>query len=316
MERGINQEVKETILKEFIRNGYSVERGVRVWNIANSQLLYLTSEQIEIHKELAKEPLQRKDAEQERHLFIDNFEDIKKSVGNEGFNLVVLGGGSKRLFPLIKKLKGLKLPFRYCPVDSSAFSLKKSFDTFRAEFPKLQIKALIANFFNLSKVLNELKIGRYKRNIFYFGWSTFGNFEPTEILYNIRQLMKEDDLLLLTSAIHHPKWVDKLKKYPVKGTLINFLRKPLDILGLSEKKLRPSFRFANNRSEAVYTLKENKTFKYKGSLIKLRKGDRIMTSVSYKHKKEDLMTYLHMQFSTIEAYESKDKLSLLAVCKK
>ena len=316
MERGIKQQLKDTVLKEFIRRGYSTEGKTRIWNIANPELLYLTSEQIDMSLELAKEPQSIKDTEKELALFTDNFEDIVNSIGDVPFNLVDLGGGVGKIFPFIKKLSGLKKAFRYCPMDSSPFALKKSFDLFKKEFPQGKIKASLSNFLDISKTISELKIGRYKKNIFFLGKDTFGNFEPTEVLYSIRRAMEKGDMLFLTSGIHNSNWITRLKKYPTKGKLVSYMETPINLLGIRQKDLRPTFRFVNNRSEAVYTLKENKTFKYNGRLIELRKGDRIMTLISYKHKKEDLMSYLYMQFSRVDAYESKDKLHILAICKK
>jgi SAM-dependent methyltransferase len=307
----------DLIFKELIKRGYSLEGNTRVWNIADSKLWYLTQEQIKFEEGLDKEEKFKKDNEEEVELIIENLNNLKIDLHNEPFNFVDLGVSGEKIVKIIEKVKEFNTPFYYCPLDINPLMIEKARAIFEKNFGEdklVRFKPVLGDFENLSMPLDKLKEG-YKRNVLFMSRSTFVNFDPNEILYYLKNSMDKKDVLILTASLYSPSWVERVKGYRPGGNLDIWIFKTLSAIGISKDEVQFSGRFNNNRSEIVYSFVKPKTIKYEDKEIEFRKGDKIIPLVSYKHQDSDLLTYLHIHFSSVNSANSKSKIYKVAFCK-
>ncbi len=91
----------------------------------------------------------------EFEIFRRNKEEIADVLQGERFNLVELGpGDARKTRILLQHLLERKLDFRYVPIDISEASLRDLVQSLEIEFPDLQVRGLVSEYFN---ALNWLK---------------------------------------------------------------------------------------------------------------------------------------------------------------
>lgn len=309
----------DLIFKELIRRGYSLKGNTRVWNIADSKLWYLTPEQIELGEELDKDPIYKRNNDEEIELFDNYLKEFKKDIKGP-FNFVDLGCNGKKVIDIIKRLLKLNIPFNYCPLDINPLMLSRIEKVFQ-EYEKenntnIPFIPINADFYELDEALEKLKSEKYPQNVLFMARDTFVNFEPNEILYNIRQAMDKKDVFILTSSVYHRSWWSKrAKEYKSGGKLDLFAFKTLELLGLKKNEVSFSVNFVENRLEISYILKKDKKIIYDGKSVALKKNDRFLVILAYKHFQEDLLTYLNIHFNKVNTSLSHNKIYILASLK-
>jgi uncharacterized SAM-dependent methyltransferase len=310
--------LKEIIFKELIKRGYSINKKNRVWNVSDSKLWYLTEEQAREMIELENSKNYADENKKEKMFLAENIEEIKKEIGCEGINFIDIGcEGGEEAFSILEKLDS-NSPFRYCPIDLNQYLVKKASNNFVRKFPKgkLFIPHQNSDLDDIVKNIESLKVGRYKKNVIFISTNLFTNLEANEILYLLRINMNVEDLLILSSPIQEKHWIKRAKRYTTGSLTDKMAFHVLSYLGIKRDDVKFGSRFINNRTELFYTFKKDVKLKQDDREIVFNKGDEIVVVVAYKHKKEDLLTYLHMNFKYVTTSTSKDKLYILALCKK
>tara|TARA_Y100000310_G_C20629168_1_gene787630 strand:+ start:206 stop:1162 length:957 start_codon:yes stop_codon:yes gene_type:complete len=313
-----NLVINDLIFKELIKRGYSVEGSKKSWNIADSKLWYLTSEQAQAFLDLeASKDYQRDLIKKEIDLIQKNRGEIISKLGKENLNVIDLGcGDGKKALIFIEELKGI-LKLRYCPVDISSYMVEKAITKIRstdsAEVVEFQWN--ISDFENIENISILLKQGDFKRNLFLLLGNTLGNFEINELLYEVRSSMNEGDFLLIGNGLDNRESKEILKAYSNRY-LDNLLIKTLTQIGLKKENLKYSARFKNSRIEMYYEIKKDAEISFLGKKVEFKKGDEIIVAVSYKYNQEDFVSFLNLYFDEIRVNISEDRSYALALCKK
>ncbi|MFH0808536.1 MAG: L-histidine N(alpha)-methyltransferase [archaeon] len=314
-----SQKINDLIFRELIKRGYSLEGNTRIWNIADSKLWYLTPEQAKAYLDLENsEEFKESASNTEFDLLNENIKEISEKIGEGPINMIDLGcGDGKKAAYIFSKLKDSS-KIRYCPVDISGHMVEEAIKTFSGldveEVVECQYN--ISDFENLENLSVLLKKGKFKKGLFLLLGHTLGNFEVNEILYEIRNAMGWDDVLVIVSGIENEKWQEWAKEKKPNDKMDNFFGKIPKLLGLEKNETEFGARFKHHRVEYYYILKKSKTVESQNKKVHFNKGDQIIVAVSYKHNKEDILSILNMQFRDIALKVSKDGATFLALCKK
>lgn len=309
------------IFKELIKRGYSLDGYTRVWNIADSKLWYLKPEQAKAYLELENSKNFKDEASgDEFKLLSKHYKIMLSEIGeNKPFNLVDIGCGDGQKAAFLIERFGSEKKIRYCPIDISSYMVKTAIDT----VSKVEVDGIvdsewnISDFENLENITPLLINDTYKCSLFVMLGHTLGNFEIHDLLYQIRNSMKEDDVFAAVTGIKSTKWerwVDSASSGQVNSNSF-FKYIPLQ-LGLSENEINFIPRLKNGRIEYTYAINCDKTIKFQDKEIRFNKGDQIIVAIAYKHNKDDLQTILHMYFKSVIMKLSEDKSTVLLICKK
>jgi uncharacterized SAM-dependent methyltransferase len=313
-----SKSINDLIFKELIKRGYSLEGNTRIWNIADSKLWYLKSDQAQAFLDLeGSEEYQKQVIQKEIDLLKDNMAVISKEIEDESVNIVDLGcGDGKKALLFINKLKG-KSRIRYCPIDISDYMVEKALSNIRdtdvEEVVKFQWN--ISDFENIENVSNLLRFGDFKKNFFLLLGNTLGNFEINELLYEIRSSMKGGDYLLIGNGLDNMDEEEIMKSYD-NDHLNNLLFRTVKQLGLKKNQIKYGARFNNSRVEMYYTLLEDVEINFLDKTLKFEEGDQIIVAVSYKYTKKDFFGFLNLYFDEVDTWVSEDKSYAVALCKK
>ena len=178
--------INDLIFKELIKRGYSLDGRTRIWNIADSKLWYLTSEQAQSFLDLEKSKAYNEEIiQKEMALIRKNMPEILGRLGTGPLNIIDLGcGDGKKAVLFIEALrKGSKL--RYCPIDISSYMVERAISRVSKEDIDEIIKFQwnISDFENIENVANLLRYKDFQKNFFLLLGNTLGNFEINELIY-------------------------------------------------------------------------------------------------------------------------------------
>lgn len=320
---GEKPQINDLIFKELIKRGYSLEGNTRVWNIADSKLWYLTPDQAQAYLDLENnEEYKEGTGQPQAHdLMVSNINELLDLIKDEPINLIDLGcGDGIKAANIVREIKKLspKHKIRYCPVDISGYMVEKAIDTFKnLDVDEIiEFRYNISDFENLENISPLLTIGEYEKSVFLLLGNTLGNFEANELLYEIRSAMGFDDVFIVDTAIDDKKQEERIKAYNKNKKIDDFLKHIPVQLGLNEKEVSYGTRWKHQRVEFYYTIKKTKKINFQDKEINFYKGDQIIVAISYKHNKEDLITFLHSHFGKVDVINSEDNSKALAICKK
>ncbi len=314
--------VNGLIFKELIKRGYSLDGHTRIWNIADSKLWYLKPEQAKAYLELENSKNFKEGASgDEFELLNKYYKFLLQEIGGEKkpFNLVDIGCGDGKKAAFLIEHFGQDKRIRYCPIDISSYMVKKAIET----VAKIKVDSIIeskwniSDFENLENITPLLLNDTYKSSLFIMLGHTLGNFEIHDLLYQIRNSMKDNDVFAAITGVKSGKW-EKWINDSSSGHINyhNFLKHiPLQ-LGLTESEVEFIPRLKNSRVEYAYVLKKNKNIEFQGRCIDFKSGDQIIVAIAYKHNKENLQTILRMYFKSVILKFSEDKSTVLLICKK
>jgi D-Tyr-tRNAtyr deacylase len=105
-------------------------------------------------------------------------------------------------------------------------------------------------------------------------------------------------------------WVKEYRDEQINQWLIEILL----LIGLSKKDVKYEVRFVNSRIEELYILNKNKSVKHLGKKINFKKGDIMITAISYKHTKEDFEKIIKKFFDKVKIFTDKEETYALAFC--
>jgi uncharacterized SAM-dependent methyltransferase len=310
-------QVNDLVFKELIKRGYSLEGNTRVWNISESKLLYITPEQAKTFIELERSPeYQKSVVHKEIEIINKNIKEVEKVVGNKPFNLIDLGcGDGKKAVIFLEHFKKNKI--RYCAVDISDFMVKRAFESLN----KLDVNEMvefqwnISDFENIENISGLLRSEFYKNHVILLLGNTVGNFEFNELIYGVKNSMKEGDLLVIGNGLDN-KDVGKIIKTYSSSSSYNFFYGLVSQLGLKKEDLDYSVRFRNSRMEAYFTVKKDIKITFLDKTIYFTKGDQIIAGISYKYRKDEFSSFVKLYFNDAKIFTSDDNSYAVAFCKR
>jgi len=313
-------QVNDLIFKELIKRGYSLEGKTRIWNIADSKLWYLTSEQAQAYLNLENSTDYKKAMfDVEIQMLKKNMTDISERVLNGGtVNIIDIGcGDGKKAVPVIDYLNEIA-KIRYCPIDISSYMVSAAIEKIKKlnKGEVVQFKWNISDFDNLENVSLLLRDAEYRQNLFLFLGSTISNFEIHEVMYEIMEAMDtSEDYLLMGVALSNviPEEIVKSYNSPLVD---NFLSKVLTEIGIKKEDIELNVRYRRSRVEVLYNLKKDIRLDFGDQTIYFMKGDQILVAVSYRYNEKDLKKAIRIYFKNAKFYLNEDKTWTLILCKK
>ncbi|MEK6928944.1 MAG: L-histidine N(alpha)-methyltransferase [Nanoarchaeota archaeon] len=314
-------QINDLIFKELLKRGYSLDGKTRVWNIADSKLWYLIPEQAQAYLDLVSTASYKKQVgPKELTLLNEYLNEIIKEAGMKPLNIIDLGcGDGKKAAIFLREMQNKGIKVRYCPIDISGHMVKHAIKEVEkidnAEIIKVQWN--ISDFENLQNVVPLLKRDEYKTNFFLLLGNTFGNFETHELLYSVRNSMRDGDLILIGNGLNNYKMEEDIVKSCRENPLRNeFFSLILKLIGFKKDQIEYCVRFKNDRLETFYTVLKDFTISFRDKKLKFDKGDQIIVGFAYHYKKDEFISYLKMYFGDVEIFTSKDDSYTLALCTK
>ena len=310
--------INDLIFKELIKRGYKLEGNTRVWNIADSKLWYLTNKQAQGYLDLSKTKGYKESIiQKEVSLIKKQIEDFSKSLPKTSCNIIDLGCGDGKKASLFIKELTKQMKIRYCPIDISSYMVSKAAKTIRKMNvgEVLEFKWNVSDFENLNNITPLFRNNGFEHHFMMLLGNTLGNFDREDILNGIKSSMDKGDTLVIGNGLSNGKNINWIKEY--EDPVINkwLIQIPLQ-LGLSKRDIKYGVRFTNSRVEELYILKKDKTVAHLGRQVKFKKGDVLVTAISYKYTDKEFKKILSKFFSKIKIYADKEKTYALALCKK
>jgi uncharacterized SAM-dependent methyltransferase len=311
-------EINDLILKELLKRGYKLEGETRVWDIADSKLWYLTPKQAQSFLDLEKnEEYQKSIIQKEINLIKENLQNILSEFKKTSCNLIDLGCGDGKKASLFIDELSKHLKIRYYPIDISSYMVSKAADTIRRMNvgEVLEFRWNISDFENLNNITPLSRDAVYQHHFMILLGNTLGNFDRGDILYGINQSMEKEDILIIGNGLHGKNTQDIINTYN-DNKVNNFLIECIRQIGFSENEVKFKVRFKDSRVEIIYELKKDKKINHLGRTVEFKKGDFIITAISFKYSKNDLTKILSKFFSKVKIYTDKEETYALALCKK
>ncbi|MBD23002.1 MAG: L-histidine N(alpha)-methyltransferase [Alphaproteobacteria bacterium] len=212
----------------------------------------------------------------------------------ESASVIEFGSGS---YKKVKKLlEALNNPKEYIPIDISYEFLKTNAKAFAKKFPKINVKAVCADF---NQIQSLKKIVQHKsKNLGFFPGSTIGNFVPDEaqkLLKKFAKILGKDNYLVIGVDIRKDKKLMEKAYNDSQGVTAEFNK---NILKGINKKTGAKFKteyfehFAyfnddEKRIEMHLISKKNQIVNISNKKIRFDKGETIHTENSYKYSIEE-----------------------------
>lgn len=313
------KQINGLIFKELIKRGYSLDGRTRIWDVADSKLLYLNPDQAQGYLDLLDSVYVGGNIPKEDQLINNNLKEIVNHIGKEPINLVDLGcGDGRKAIQFIKEI-GKQVDIRYCPVDISAYMVKKAIDNIKSmkEVKEvIEFQWNISDFDNLENISALLRQEKFKKNFFLLLGNTLTNFEFHDLLHQIRNSMNSGDLILIGNSLRSETAETNLKKYLENKPFNDFLIKVPENLGFNKEELEIGVRFRGQRIEYYYTIKEEKSIKFSNKEIRFFEGDQIIIWVVYLYPLEEYKSFLNLYFDEVGVETFPDNSYALALCRK
>ncbi|MCR4285026.1 MAG: L-histidine N(alpha)-methyltransferase [archaeon] len=314
------QEINGLIFRELIKRGYSLDGNTRIWDVSDSKLWYLKPYQAQAYLDLLdSQDYKSGFAPKEEIMINENIQEIVDRVGDTPLNIIDLGcGDGRKAVKFIEEI-GKKTKVRYCPIDISAFMVKKAIENISKLNQGVIVKSQwnISDFENLENVTNLISDKEYPKSLFLLLGNTLSNFEFHDLLYQIRTSMKSGDSLVIGNGIENETVEEDMVRFTTTNKYNNeFLVKIPEQLGFNQKDIKLNVRFKNHRVEFYYDIQKDYHIKFGGREVRFQKGDQIVVAVSYHYSKEDFTGFLNIYFDEVITKFSDDGSYGLAFCKK
>ncbi len=310
---------QDGLLKEIIRNGYSIQNDKRVWNLAKKCFRYINPEMANSFLKLQKYPRYKATIiDTEIKLLREHIPNFLKDIKKEQFNLIdtscIDGFKAKVIINALPKNTRL----RYCPVSVSEYLVDLSLKNVKKEnFSNIVDFAprIIKDFENVDDVGAALRNNKYQKNIFLLLSSFLASFEINDYLFRLSQSMLPGDILILGNGIRTGLRFTHLETYQhplFNDWLIHIMRQ----LGFKEDEVEYNARFANNRLEGYYKIKVDKKIPYEKKNIVFKKNDEVIVAFQYKLYENELRDFCDMYFDNVELVKDTENEYALIFCKR
>ncbi|SHL96191.1 L-histidine N(alpha)-methyltransferase [Mucilaginibacter sp. OK098] len=207
-------------------------------------------------------------------------------------------GMPTKTIPLLKQLQETGVPFDYFPVDVSENFLNIT----EKEINKIGITCHRINslFEDLPKVIVNDK---NEEKLFFIGL-TFNNYRPDKILKLLKQLAGNDGTCLIITEYFKKKNIETiLLPYRDKyAEYFNYLS--LKLAGIEQEQLSYFTEFRNQRIEMGFRVLED--LQLAPDLV-IEKDTEIITAISYRYSKNNLIKHINKYFSCFEFFEHNEK---------
>ena len=312
------QKINDTIFKELVKRGHSNKKGMRVWDISDSKLWYLTPELSKGFLKLIRpNPYRINVVEREIELIKDHSGDALKFFGKNKFNIIDLGSGTGvKAEVFIKSLpKGVKA--RYFPVDISKYYIDLSVDRMKNlnSSKVMSVKPFVSDFRDVDEIIGMMRTDQFQNNIVLLLGETLSHYDINDLLYKISNSMFKGDVLVIGNGIRTGKRFVDIQKYKVPLFNEWFIH-IMEGLGFREDEIEYNARFANKRLEAYYTVKVDKVIEHKGKKVHFKGGDEVIIGVQYKYYAPELEKFCKMYFCDAVLFMDGKKEYSLTMCKK
>lgn len=205
-------------------------------------------------------------------------------------SIIEFGSGSNK--KIKKLLNALDKPKEYISIDISYDFLIVNAKEIAKKFPKLNVKAICADLYQLgsiSKIINE-----NSQKIGFFPGSTIGNFSENEaknLLMGFKKILGKNSFLIIGVDLRKDKKIMEKAYNDSKGITAEFNK---NILNGINKKIGSKFNIKNFEHKAYFNEKkkriemhlisrQNQSVPLKDSDLKILKGESIHTENSHKY---------------------------------
>jgi len=297
--------MKETICRELIKNGYSEEKGVRVWDIARRAFRFVNLDMAKAFLKVREHPRYKATImDIETNLLKENIPKFFKNFIDQRFNLINLSCVDGTKSKLILGLLPENLKLRYCPVSVSEYLVKLSLENVKkSNFTNVIDYAprVSDDFWNLDQTGAALRNNSYQRNVLLLLGSFLSSFDINDYLFRLNQSMLPGDVLIIGNGIRKGDRFVNLEtyKHPMfNNWLIHLIRQ----LRFKDEEVEYNARFAHNRLEMYYKIKEDKKIISEGRKIEFRNGDEIIVAFQYKLYAQELRDFCDMYFDNVQLF--------------
>ena len=318
MRSGENRGINDLIFRQFVLRGHTEVAGVRTWDIADSKLWYLTSEQAKGFLTIEHSPeYSAAVTEKEVTLIREHAGAVARAMERRATNLIDLGCGDGKKAVLCIEHFAKEMPVRYCPIDISSYMVQEASHAVEemGVAPVERIFWNISDFENLDNVTPLFRSDTFPHHCFLFLGNTLGNFNRDDILHGIRRGMQEGDALLIGNGISEGRSPEEwVRTYAISEMDDFCVRVPMQA-GLARDNLRFDVQFIDDCIEVRYIVKDSVTVRGLGKSVEFRAGDVIRTVISYKYSRAQLESMLREFFGDVTVHTDAEQTYALAVCK-
>lgn len=257
----------------------------------------------------------------EHDIFKNRTEDLIRLLGfdsNEFLELIELGAGDgTKTIELLNALCEHDYPFEYCPIDFSQNALRLLETDLKRKCPKLQIKPLRGEYFEVLKNFN----GSNHRKVVLFLGSNIGNLRDdraSAFLHELDKTLNVGDRLLLGVDLMKSEDIVLPAYNDANGVTREF---NLNLLRRINRELEADFNLEGFEHKPEYDEHTGIAASYLESKYKQRvqingmgvysfeKGERILTEISRKYNDDILAQILQpTRFKILDKILDKDNL--------
>lgn len=308
---------EELVLKELVKNGYSRERGKRVWNIANHKLLYLTPQLAQGFLDVERFPRYKANVVDKELSLIRMYTPPFFEGLHDTINVVDLGcGDGSKAETFVKSLPST-VKAKYFAVDVSmplAHLAKTRLQKLRSSIFSFG-GAFLEDFISPEPLVKRIRKKSQARTVFLLLGSTLASFQVNDFLFHMSKSMKTGEVLVLGNGIRQGERFVGAEKYrhPAFNSWFTHL---MSALGFSPDEVKYDARFAHGRLEFFYRVKTNKIFICNGKRIKFLKDDEIVVAIQYKYYAKELEKFCRMYFPYVRFFTDKAREYALIFCVK
>jgi len=205
-------------------------------------------------------------------------------------SIIEFGSGSNK--KIKKLLNALNNPKEYISIDISYDFLIVNAKEIAKKFPKVNVKAICADLYQLESI-NKI-INDNSQKIGFFPGSTIGNFSQNDakkLLIGFKKILGKNSFLIIGVDLRKDKKVMEKAYNDSKGITAKFNK---NILKVINKKIGSKFNINNFEHKAYFNEKkkriemhlvsrENQNISLKDHDLKIRKGESIHTENSHKY---------------------------------
>ena len=241
---------QEILLRELIKNGYSIENGIKVWDLSKRCFRYVNLDMAKAFLKLQEHPRYKATINDiEINLLKEHVPKLQINARKDQFNLIDMSctEGTKAKVIINSLPKDINL--RYCPVSVSEYLTELALKNIKKE--KLQnvvdyAPKVTENFLNLDNIGAVLRNNKYQKNIILLLNSFLASFEINDYLFRLSQSMLPGDILIIGNGIRTGPRFANLETYqhPIFNDWLIHI--PLQ-LGFKKDEVEYNARFTNNR---------------------------------------------------------------------
>ncbi len=139
---------------------------------------------------------------------------------------------------------------------------------------------------------------------------TFMNFNGHYISNLLSEISGNIGSVIIASELYDDDTSGIVSQYEV-SEIKNFAFGPLSLLGLDIRDFEHAVEFSEGRVELIFIPRTDIKIGSKSIL----RGNKIVTAVSYRYRKKEIVELLSHYFCSQENFLSQDKQTLLSVCR-